>query len=158
MLWRCTGNVRRGGWAVCTSIWYWHFLFIYKLYIGTPCHIWHASIPLLTAELCSAFALWSRLEASWKFSSLWLSEWSHVLCCRGYNHPWSKLKSLKRCVILSWSIRPTPSPNTWVADRRENSRLALQLLGTLGYVTTHSYTKYLIPTESFLRSQWLFGW
>jgi hypothetical protein len=45
-----------------------------------------------------------------------------------------------------------------VVDRRENCRLALQLLGTLRFVTTHSYTKYLISTESFLRSQWFFSW
>jgi hypothetical protein len=45
-----------------------------------------------------------------------------------------------------------------VADRRENSRLALQLLGTLGFVTTHSYSKYLISTQSFLRIQWLLSW
>jgi hypothetical protein len=40
-----------------------------------------------------------------------------------------------------------------VVDRRENSQLALLLLETLGFVTTHCYTKYLIFTETFLRSQ-----
>lgn len=109
-------------------------LVIYKFCISTPCHNWHASVPLLTIGLCTAFVMWSRLAVSWNFSTFWLSEWSHVLYCRGYDRPWLKLKSQKHCMILTWSIRQTPLPNTWVAGRRENCQLALQLLGTLGFV------------------------